>query len=118
MTPSSRAYTGVTELLTASHVDPLLGEGLHEHTWSVTAFYPSDPPRDGRALKAALRLFLDALPTVLPPELWAGEDIAKSVLVLANCIGARVTRPEGFEAWVWAKSAPRKRVRSRRLPVL
>lgn len=93
--------TGVTELLTAMHVDPVMDEGLHEHTWTVTAFYPIEPRRDGRAMKAALRTLLDALPSVLPPELWAGEDIARSVLVLANCIGARVTRPEGYEAWVW-----------------
>lgn len=92
---------GVTELLTASHVDPIMGEGLHEHTWAVTAFYQLKPRRDGRAIKAALRVFLDALPSVLPPELWAGEDIAEAVLVLANVIGCRVTRPEGFEATVW-----------------
>jgi len=91
-------------MLTAKHRDPHLGEGLHEHTWAVTAYWPSEPFRDGRALKAALRHFLDALPDAsgeLPPELWSGEAIAKAVLVLANTVGARVTRSEGYEAQVW-----------------
>jgi hypothetical protein len=100
-----RGWTGVTELLTAKHFDALMGEGLHEHVWSVTALYPSEPLRDGRALKASLRMLLDALPDahgVLPASLWSGEAIAGQVAqLLGGCIGARVTRPEGFEAWVW-----------------
>lgn len=99
--------SGFTERLTAKHLDPLMDEGLHEHTWSVTAFWPTKPVRDGRALKAALRMLLDALPDadgVLPRELWSGEDMAEHVsrlLLNMGCIGARVTRPEGFEAWAW-----------------
>lgn len=97
----SASLSGVTEPLTARHNDPLGLEGEHQHTWLVTAFVPSEPRRDARALKAALRMFLDALPAVLPPELWAGEDIAKAVLVLANVVSVRVVRAEGFEAQVW-----------------
>lgn len=96
--------TGVTETFTAKHRDPVMDEGLHEHTWAVTAFYPAEPFRDGRCMKMALREVLSHLQVdgILPPELWSGEAIAATVArLLANCIGARVTRPEGFEAWVW-----------------
>lgn len=96
-------FSGVTAQLTAKHFDPIMDEGLHEHTWTVTAFFPSEPPRDGRALKAGLTKLLKAFPDadgVLPPDLWSGEAIAARVAqLLAWCIGARVTRPEGFEAW-------------------
>lgn len=100
--PNVGNLTGVTEFLTAKHLDLILGEGLHEHTWTVTAYYPSKPLRDGRALKASLRVLLESLPGpdgVLPPELWAGEAIAERVLTLTGCVGASVVRPEGFEAW-------------------
>lgn len=101
--PSIIGLTGVTELLTAKHCDPIMNEGLHCHVWTVTAYWRSDTFRDGRLLKAALRTLLDALPDadgILPPELWSGEAIAQRVLLLAECVGASVTRPEGFEAWV------------------
>lgn len=103
--PNTDGLTGVTELLTAQHRDLILDEGLHAHAWTVTAYYPSEPLRDGRALKAALRTLLDALPDAdgtLPPELWAGEAIAARVMLLVGCVGASVTRPEGFEAWTFA----------------
>lgn len=97
-----RNVSGFTELLTAEHVDPLMGEGLHKHVWAVTVFYLSEPLRDGRAMKAGLRILLDHMPPVLPPELWSDEALAQTVTrLLANCIGCRVTRPEGFEAWFW-----------------
>ena len=100
--------TGVTEYLTAKHVDPNLDEGLHEHVWAVTTFYPSEPLRDGRALKAALRMLLDHLPDgdgVMPPDLWSGESIAKAAMILNGVVGVRVTRPEGYEAWagIWPR---------------
>jgi hypothetical protein len=99
-----RALTGVTEALTAKHFDPVLQEGLHEHTWSVTAFYAATPFRDARALKVGLRDFLDHLPGpdgLLPPDLWSGEALAAAVLVLEGTVGARVSRPEGFIAEAW-----------------
>lgn len=61
--------TGVTEHLRRRHSDPLGLEGEHEHVWRVTAWWPAEPLRDGRALKAALRMLLSALPDPLPPEL-------------------------------------------------
>jgi hypothetical protein len=100
--PQVGNLTGVTETLRAKHRDLIMDEGLHEHVWTVTAYFPSKPLRDGRALKTALRTLLDALPDAtgeLPPELWSGEAIAERVLMLANCVGASVIRPEGFEAW-------------------
>ena len=99
-----QAYSGVTEPLTARHTDLMMDEGEHEHTWLITTFYPSHPPRDMRSQKAALRQVLDTWQgTTLPANLWAAEDLARTVAqLLANCIGARVARPsEGFEAWVW-----------------
>ena len=93
----------MVENLTARHYDLILNEGLHGHTWTVTAYYPSKPFRDGRVLKAALRMLLDALPGpdgILPAELWAGEAIAERVMTLAGCVGVSVIRPEGYEAWV------------------
>lgn len=95
--------SGVTECLIAKHFDPHMGEGLHEHTWRVTAFYASEPFRDGRAIKAALRAFLDALPNqngALPDHLWSGEALARATSsVLANIVLCHVWREEGFEAW-------------------
>ena len=93
--------TGVTETLTAKHLDPIMDEGLHQHTWTITAYWTSTPRRDGRALKMSLRVLLDQLPQngVLPDELWSGEAIAERVLLLQGCVGVKVTRPEGFEAW-------------------
>lgn len=97
------SYTAVTEELTAKHRDPVMDEGLHAHTWVVTTFYPLRPLRDGRALKATLRVLLNALPDengVLP--YWSGEELALHVAqLLGGCIGCRVTRAEGFEAMVW-----------------
>ncbi len=97
--------TGVSETLTAMHTDPTMKEGTHEHTWTVTVFYPSEPFRDGRALKDGLRVFLDALPRsgVLGPDLWSGENIARAALILSNTVAVRVTRPEGYEAWAWVE---------------
>ena len=100
--PNTIGLTGVTELLSAKHRDPIMNEGLHGHVWTVTAYWRSENFRDGRMLKGALRTLLDALPDadgILPPELWSGEAIAQRVLLLAECVGASVTRPEGFEAW-------------------
>jgi hypothetical protein len=102
---TTMSVTGVTVPFTAKHVDPVMAEGLHGHTWVVTAFWPAEPLRDGRCLKAMLATLLEALPDVegvLPAELWSGEDIARTVArLLAGCVGARVTRSEGFEAWIW-----------------
>jgi hypothetical protein len=92
----SEFLTGVTEKLTREHADPLGLEGVHSHTWTITAWWPAEPLRDGRALKASLRMFLDVLPDPLPPDLWAGERLAEWVMVLAGVVGVDVDRDEGF----------------------
>lgn len=89
----------VHETLTAWHTDPLGSEGRHSHTWKVTAYFRAEPFRDKRALKASLRMILDAWEgRDLPSALWADEAIALAVLQLhgnADCIGVTVDR-EGF----------------------
>ena len=101
--PNTTNLTGVTETLSAQHRDLILDEGLHAHVWSVTAYWPSKPFRDGRALKLSLRAVLDSMPDadgIMPDELWAGEAMAERVMALLDCVGVSVVRPEGFEAWV------------------
>lgn len=87
--------TGVTEELTRKHTDPLGLEGVHSHCWTITAWWPAEPLRDGRALKASLRMLLDALPDPLPAEFWAAERLADYVMVLAGVVGVDIDRP-GF----------------------
>lgn len=101
--PHIANLTGVTELLSAKHTDLILNEGLHAHVWTVTAYWPSTPFRDGRALKLALRAVLDGMPGpdgIMPDELWTGEAMAGRVMAVLDCVGVSVVRPEGFEAWV------------------
>ncbi len=95
--------TGVSASFTARHVDPILSEGEHEHTWHVTAWFPAAPFRDGRALKAQLEILLGAWEgTLMPSELWSGEAIAEAIMrLLDNCAGVDVDRP-GFHARVRA----------------
>lgn len=81
--------------LTAKHRDPIMDEGLHEHTWAFTVFWPSKPFRDLRVMREALTAIL--LPfqgADLPPELWAAEDLAAMVLkVMGVIVGVKVERP-------------------------
>lgn len=88
--------TGVSGQFTARHVDPHLNEGEHQHTWYVTAWYPSAPFRDARALRASLTMLLDAWHgSLMPPELWSAEQLAAAITrLLANCVGADVNRPD------------------------
>lgn len=87
---------GVLAKLTARHVDPHLGEGEHEHTWHITAWWPSKPFRDARMLKEYLGELLGVWEgTLLPPDLWSAEAIAETITRLVpECIGADVNRPE------------------------
>ncbi len=91
--------TGVSTFFTRRHIDPLGLEGEHEHTWCITAWWPGEPLRDGRALKAGLTMLLDALPETLPGELWSGEAIARRVALLVGVIRVEVDREaEGYHA--------------------
>lgn len=93
----TKALSGVSAMLSARHVDPLMGEGEHKHVWTFTAWWPSKPWRDARAMQAALEAVLAPLQgTLLPPELWSAEALAERTLVLANIVRVDVSRPEGF----------------------
>lgn len=98
------ALSGVSAMLSAHHVDPVMGEGEHAHVWTVTIWWPSEPNRDGRPMRAALEGLLQPWQgTTLPSDLWSGESLAERVLaVLGNGDICRVdvTRPEGFHATV------------------
>ena len=90
--------SGVTGSFSASHHSP---EGdLHGHSYQVTAWFRNEDHRDARCFKAALGVVLAQWDhTVLPPALAWGEDIARAVGTLANCVEVEVSRPlEGFHA--------------------
>jgi hypothetical protein len=91
----SEFLTGATEELVRQHADPLGLEGVHSHSWTITAWWPAVPLRDARALRASLRMLLDTLPDPLPSELWAAERLAEYVMVLAGVVGVDIDRP-GF----------------------
>ena len=95
--------TSATLPLRAFHTDPFGDEGRHEHVWMIKLVANGEPFLDARALREALRAFLEPLQNSdLPPHLWAAEDIAKHCLLIGTCdpIGCVVTR-DGFEVEVW-----------------
>ncbi len=90
--------SGVTGTFSAAHHSP---EGaLHGHSYQVTAWFRNEDHRDARCFKAALQAMLALWDhKVLPAELSWGEDIARAVGTLANCVEVVVSRPiEGFHA--------------------
>jgi hypothetical protein len=98
-----RVVTSVDVDLFAYHTDPLGDEGRHSHTWNIRLVFNGEPFRDARLLRRALEAFLEPYQgSDLPPEWWAGEDLAKAVLTLgtADPIGCVITRP-GYRAEVW-----------------
>lgn len=104
---SMEGWGGVSASFTARHLDPIMDEGEHEHTWTVTAWYPLEPFRDLRAQKTGLEEVLRAWPDAmgrLPDRLWSADQMARDLLqVLANCVGVDISRPEGFRAKVRAR---------------
>lgn len=104
------SLSGVSFDLRAFHWDAIMDEGRHEHTWTLTAWWPSEPWRDGRALRHALQVVAEGLAPkdaagarVLPSRLWSGEAIAGAILGLLTPPPARVdvSRP-GFHVERWA----------------
>jgi hypothetical protein len=105
--------SGVSFDLQAFHTDPIMDEGEHVHTWTITAWWPSDPWRDGRALAHALSVVCEGLAPFgagdmreyrkLPPDLWSGEALAEAVMGLLTPAPLRVnvSRP-GFHVERWA----------------
>jgi 6-pyruvoyl-tetrahydropterin synthase len=85
--------TGVSAHFSAAHYAPPLpgskeDEGrLHGHTWLVTAWFRNDDKADARLFKVALEQVLKLWDhKVLPDELAWGEDIARAVGTLNNCV--------------------------------
>lgn len=93
MTHSVLSWTSAQ--LTASHRDLIMSVGLHEHTWTITVFWPSQPFRDLRSMREGLAAILHPFQgTELPPELWASEDIAAMVMgTMGVIVGVKVERP-------------------------
>lgn len=103
MSTTGYALTGVSGKFRATHHDPLGLLEPHEHEWEVTAWFKAPGRADARCFKAALQTVLDLWDgTALPPDMAWGEDIARAVSVLANCVEVEVRRPdEGIHArWV------------------
>jgi 6-pyruvoyl-tetrahydropterin synthase len=73
---------------------------MHGHSYQVTAWFQNDDQRDARCMKAMVEAMCAHWDhTVLPPELSWGENIARAVGCLANCVEVEVSRPlEGFHA--------------------
>lgn len=106
--------SGASINLTAFHFDAELAEGWHEHTWTITAWWPPTPWRDGRAMAGALRTATESLVRIddegrrcLPVALWSNEAVARTLLVLANVVRIDVDRPPegdkpGFHARFYA----------------
>lgn len=93
-----RVLTGVSGHFSAAHASR---EGtMHGHTWQVTAWFETPERCDAICYKAALDNLLSHWDhTVLPDELAWGEDIARTVGKLVNCVEVVVSRPlEGFHA--------------------
>jgi len=88
--------------LTALHRDLIMDEGLHEHTWTFTAWFHGKPFRDLRSQRSALRQVLAPYQGVeLPPEMWAQEDMAEMFArLLCDCVGVSVSRAD-YLAEVW-----------------
>ena len=97
---TERVLTGASGHFSAAHNGP---DGLHGHTWEVRAWFECSHRSDAICAKAALDAILKQWDhTTLADELAWGEDIARAVGTLANCVEVEVSRPlEGFHAkWI------------------
>lgn len=98
--------SGASIEFTAQHFDALLNEGWHEHVWTITAWWLSEPFRDGRSVRAALLSLMESCVVIdggqrrLPPHMWSNEEICRAVGTLANVVKVTVDRP-GFHAEFW-----------------
>lgn len=99
--------SGASVQFTAHHFDAVLEEGWHEHTWTVTVWWPMVPWRDGRSMREGLAATLESFITLddegrrcLPVALWSNEALARQLRPLANIAKINVDRP-GFHAEVW-----------------
>jgi len=94
--------TGVSGHFSAAHKSP---EGQwHGHTWYVKAWFRNKHRLDARVMQAALNTMLARYDhSELPEHLAWGEDIAREIATLVNCVEVEVSRPaEGVYAnWKW-----------------
>jgi hypothetical protein len=93
-----RVLTGVSGSFTASHV---CGEPeAHEHTWRVIAWFETPARADARCYQAMLGSMLASWNgKPLPANMEWGEDIARTIGKLVNCVEVVVSRePEGIYA--------------------
>lgn len=102
--------SGVSYRLTAFHIDPIMDEGRHEHTWKITYYWPISPWRDKRAMQEVLREAVEAWAPMteafqreLPPNIWTEEDIARVVMSLLTPAPARIdVEREDSKVELWA----------------
>jgi hypothetical protein len=96
--------TGVSGHFSATHKSP---EGKwHGHTWYVKAWFRNNHRLDARVMQASLNTMLARYDhSELPEDLAWGEDIAREIATLINCVEVEVSRPaEGIYAnWKWDK---------------
>lgn len=94
--------TGVSGHFSATHKSP---EGKwHGHTWYVKAWFRNKHRLDARVMQASLNTMLARYDhSELPENLAWGEDIAREIATLVNCVEVEVSRPaEGIYAnWKW-----------------
>lgn len=94
--------TGVSGHFSATHKSP---EGhYHGHTWYVEAWFRNKHRLDARVLQAAFNTMLARYDhSELPEHLAWGEDIAREIGALVNCVEVKVSRTaEGIHAkWKW-----------------
>jgi hypothetical protein len=94
--------TGVSGHFSATHKSP---EGQwHGHTWYVKIWFRNKHRSDARVMQASLNTMLKRYDhSELPEHLAWGEDIARELGGLANCVEVEVSRPaEGIYAkWKW-----------------
>lgn len=88
-----RVLTGVSGSFTALH--RCAEAELHQHTWHITAWFQTPARADARCYKAALESMLghwNGKP--LPADMEWGEDIARTIGKLVNCVEVVVSRPD------------------------
>ncbi len=95
--------TGAGWYFSASHFDPIRKE-LHGHSYEVTVYWPSEPPRDAMVLQWTLREVLKGFDhKTLPDTMTRAEDIAKAIgSLIDGCVRVDISRPaERLRCEVW-----------------
>ena len=99
----TQSLTGAGWYFSASHRDPIRKE-LHGHSYEVTAYWPSEPPRDAMVLQWTLRDVLKGFDHVtLPDEMTRAETLARAIgSLIDGCVRVDIARPsERLRCEVW-----------------